>query len=71
MLTFELRSKWSQQILEAVVIIHSHSVIHPDLALRRLFIDDNLDLRLGDFNSSQCPGLKFDDPDIIKGQIRR
>ncbi|CDM36435.1 unnamed protein product [Penicillium roqueforti FM164] len=39
-ITSELRSKWFQQILEAVVF----------------FIDDNSDLRLGDFNSSQCPG---------------
>ncbi|KAJ5972407.1 uncharacterized protein N7479_002325 [Penicillium vulpinum] len=52
----ELRSKWYQQILEAVIVIHSYGIIHSDLALRQFFIDDNLDLRLGDFNSSQCPG---------------
>ncbi|KAI3295991.1 hypothetical protein DTO002I6_3674 [Penicillium roqueforti] len=55
-ITPELRSKWYQQILEAIVFIHSRGVIHSDLALRQFFIDENFDLRLGDFNSSQCPG---------------
>lgn len=55
-ITPELRSKWCQQLLEAIVFIHSHGVIHSDLALRQFFIDENFDLRLGDFNSSQCPG---------------
>lgn len=45
-ITSELQSKWFQQILEAVVNIHSFGVIHSDLALRQFFIGDNLDLRL-------------------------
>ncbi|CAI7591829.1 unnamed protein product [Penicillium glandicola] len=55
-ITSELQLKWFKQILEAVVVIHSFGVIHSDLALRQFFVDDKLDLRLGDFNSSQCPG---------------
>ena len=55
-ITPELQSKWFQQILEAIAVIHSHGVIHSDLALRQFFVDENLDLRLGDFNSSQYPG---------------
>ncbi|CAG8007858.1 unnamed protein product [Penicillium salamii] len=55
-ITAELQSKWFQQMLEAVVVIHSYGVIHSDLALRQFFLDDELNLRLGDFNSSQCPG---------------
>jgi serine/threonine protein kinase len=55
-ITAELQSKWFQQILEAVVVIHSHGIIHSDLALRQFFLDDELNLRLGDFNSSQYPG---------------
>ncbi|KAE8348029.1 kinase-like protein [Aspergillus coremiiformis] len=51
----ELRSKWFQQILEAIVVIHSHDVIHSDLALRQFFLDDELNVRLGDFNSAQYP----------------
>ncbi|PYI28478.1 kinase-like protein [Aspergillus indologenus CBS 114.80] len=55
-ITPELQAKWFQQILEALVVIHSFGVIHSDLALRQFFVDDTLNLRLGDFNSSQCAG---------------
>jgi serine/threonine protein kinase len=51
-----LRSKWFQQIIEGVVEIHRHDIIHSDLALRQFFLDDDLNVRLGDFNSSQFPG---------------
>ncbi|KAE8139273.1 kinase-like protein [Aspergillus pseudotamarii] len=51
-----VRLNWFRQIIEAVVKIHAHGVIHSDLALRQFFLDDNMDVRLGDFNSSQWPG---------------
>ena len=51
----ELQSKWFKQIIEAVVVIHRYGVIHFDLALRQFFVDDELNIRLGDFNSSQYP----------------
>ncbi|CAG8083213.1 unnamed protein product [Penicillium olsonii] len=54
-ISLELRSRWYQQILEAIVFVHSRGVIHSDIALRQFFIDENFDLRLGDFNSSHCP----------------
>lgn len=52
----ELQSIRFLQILEAVVFVHSRHVIHSDLSLRQFFIDDDLNLRLGDFNASQYPG---------------
>ncbi|PTU24855.1 hypothetical protein P175DRAFT_0429319, partial [Aspergillus ochraceoroseus IBT 24754] len=52
----DLQSRWFQQIIEAVTFIHSHDIIHSDLALRQFFIDSDLNVRLGDFNSSQYPG---------------
>ncbi|WEW60079.1 serine/threonine protein kinase [Emydomyces testavorans] len=55
-ITPDLQSKWFQQIIEAVVKIHEHDVVHSDLALRQFFLDDDLNVRLGDFNSSQYPG---------------
>ncbi len=58
-----LRLKWFQQIFEAVDHIHVHCVIHSDMALRQFFIDDDLNTRLGDFNSSQYlgqPALGFE-----------
>ncbi|KAJ5116767.1 hypothetical protein N7456_001115 [Penicillium angulare] len=54
--TPELRSKWFKQILDSIVLIHSLGMIHSDLKLSQFLVDDNLDLRLGDFNASQCPG---------------
>ena len=51
-----LRSKWFEQIIEAVDTIHKHGVIHSDLALRQFLLDDDLNVRLGDFNASQYPG---------------
>lgn len=56
LITSGLQAKWFHQILEAVVACHSFGVIHSDLALRQFFVDDNLDLRLGHFNFSQCAG---------------
>ncbi|KAL4800900.1 kinase-like domain-containing protein [Aspergillus venezuelensis] len=54
-LKFYQYAKWFRQIIEAVVVIHSRGVIHSDLALRQFFVDDDLNLRLGDFNASQYP----------------
>lgn len=51
-----LQKKWFQQMIEAIVAIHHFDIIHSDLALRQFFIDDDYNLRLGDFNSSQYPG---------------
>ncbi|KAJ6093407.1 hypothetical protein N7486_008696 [Penicillium sp. IBT 16267x] len=51
----ELQSRWFQQLIEAVVVIHRYGVIHSDLALRQFFVDGELNIRLGDFNSSQYP----------------
>ncbi|KAH8427407.1 uncharacterized protein LDX57_005122 [Aspergillus melleus] len=52
----DLQAKWFQQIIEAVAVIHRYGIIHSDLALRQFFVDDDLNVRLGDFNSSQYPG---------------
>jgi serine/threonine protein kinase len=51
----ELQSKWFRQLIEAVEVIHRYGVIHSDLALRQFFVDDELNIRLGDFNSSRYP----------------
>ncbi|PWY76075.1 kinase-like protein [Aspergillus sclerotioniger CBS 115572] len=54
--TPELKSKLFQQLIEAVAVIHSYDIIHSDLALRQFFVDNDFNIRLGDFNSSQYPG---------------
>lgn len=40
-ITPELRSRWFRQIIEAIIVIHNHGVIHSDLALRKFFMDNN------------------------------
>ena len=52
----ELQEKWFEQLIEAIVAIHRHCIIHSDLDLRQFFVDDDYNIRLGDFNSSQYPG---------------
>lgn len=54
-LTAVLREKWFVQLIEAIEVIHRYGIIHSDLALRQYFVDDELNIRLGDFNSSQYP----------------
>lgn len=51
-----LREKWFQQILEAVDYLHEHGVMHSDLTLRRFLLDDDLNTRLGNFNTSKYVG---------------
>jgi serine/threonine protein kinase len=50
------RWQWGRQIIEAIVLIHKHNVIHSDLALRQYLLDDHLDARLSDFGASAFPG---------------
>jgi len=41
--------KWSRQLAEAVAYVHSKKIIHNDISIRNCFLDENLDLMLGDF----------------------
>lgn len=79
----ELQSKWFQQMIEAIAFIHSHGVIHSDLALRQFFVDDDFNIRLGDFNASQyrdhpslgyekathCMPRDFNQPNTIQSDL--
>lgn len=47
------KTKWFEQIIQGVSFIHERGVIHSDLALRQFFVDENLNVRLADFNASQ------------------
>lgn len=38
-----------KQILLSVTYLHNQSVIHRDLKLGNLFLNDDLDIKLGDF----------------------
>ena len=43
------RLKWSRQSTEAVVVIHEKGVIHCDIKTQNLLLDENLDIKLCDF----------------------
>ena len=40
---------YMRQILEGCVYLHNDKVIHRDLKLGNLFLNDNLDVKIGDF----------------------
>src|SRR5690606_5880277 len=41
------------QIIDAVKYIHSQDIIHRDLTPRNLFLDDDLNVKIGDFGLSK------------------
>lgn len=43
------RLKYSRQAAEAVAYIHTRNVIHCDISTRNFLLDENLDLKLSDF----------------------
>jgi serine/threonine protein kinase len=52
-----LRLRWVEQLFDAVGFIHSRSVLHGDISCNNIFLDDNLDVKLGDFAGSAIDDL--------------
>jgi serine/threonine protein kinase len=44
-------TKWFEQIIQGVCVIHGCGVVHSDLALRQYFVDEDLNVR---FSRFQC-----------------
>lgn len=40
---------WSLQIIDALKFLHSHRVIHRDIKLGNLFINNKMEIKVGDF----------------------
>jgi len=47
-----LKLRWVEQLFDAVQFIHSRSVLHGDISGNSIFLDDNLNAKLGDFAGS-------------------
>lgn len=47
-----LRLRWVEQLFDAVRFIHSRSVFHGDISCNNIFLDDSLNVKLGDFAGS-------------------
>lgn len=43
---------WMTQLIDGLAYIHSRGIIHRDLKLGNLFLDDNVSLKIGDFGFS-------------------
>ena len=47
-----LKLRWVKQLFDAVRFIHSRSVLHDDISCNNIFLDDDLNVKLGDFAGS-------------------
>ena len=58
--TLTIRLRWTQQLAESLKFVHSKGVLHGDICCNNAFLDENLDLKLGDFGGSSidgCPAI--------------
>jgi serine/threonine protein kinase len=59
-----LRLRWVEQLFDAVRFIHSRSVLHGDISGNSIFLDDNLNAKLGPI---RLPGLRLsNEPDTSR-----
>lgn len=49
LVTRHQRRLWAEAIAQGVALLHSVDIVHSDLTLRNVFLDGNLELKIGDF----------------------
>ncbi|KAF2757908.1 spindle assembly checkpoint kinase [Pseudovirgaria hyperparasitica] len=52
-----VKIRWVEQLFDAVRFIHSRGVLHGDISCNNVFLNDNLDVKLGDFAGSSIDDL--------------
>ncbi|KAF2022141.1 kinase-like protein [Aaosphaeria arxii CBS 175.79] len=52
-----IRLRWDKQLFDAVRFIHSRNVLHGDISCNNVFLNDNLDVKLGNFAGSAIDDL--------------
>ncbi|KAF2813573.1 kinase-like protein [Mytilinidion resinicola] len=52
----EQKLQWAQQIIDALCFVHSMHVIHGDLNIYNILLDENLNAKLADFAGSSLEG---------------
>ena len=62
-------SAWFKQIVDAVDFIHSLGIVHRDLALENIMIDENNNIKIIDFDEAMF--IKYDDRIIISPKVGR
>jgi len=58
-ITLKDARKFITQIIKAVEYMHQNQIIHRDLKLANIFLDDNMQIKVGDFG--EATKLEFDD----------
>ncbi len=72
--------RFFQQIISAIDYCHRHKIVHRDLKPENLFLDDNLDVKIGDFGLSNimidgnflktsCGSPNYAAPEVISGKL--
>ena len=51
-----LKLRWIEQLFDAVQFIHSREVLHGDISCNNVFLDEDLNIQLGDFGGSAIDG---------------
>jgi serine/threonine protein kinase len=56
-ISLPLRLRWVEQLFDTVRYVHSKNVLHGDISCNNIFLDNNLDVKLGDFSGSAIDDL--------------
>ncbi|GAB0139221.1 hypothetical protein EsDP_00007434 [Epichloe bromicola] len=57
--SLQILLRWAEQIARGVIFLHKKNVLHGDLSCNNIFIDADLNARIGDFAGSSIDGLPF------------
>jgi serine/threonine protein kinase len=52
----QLKLRWVEQITETMSFVHSKDVLHGDISCNNVFLDEQLNTRIGDFAGSSIDG---------------
>lgn len=47
----ELAVKWFRQIVEGIAYLHERDIVHGDLHIANVFVDEDDNIKIGDFGS--------------------
>lgn len=51
-----IRLRWVEQITTSMAFVHSRNVLHGDISCNNVFLDENLNTKVGDFAGSSIDG---------------
>ncbi|KAI9849288.1 MAG: hypothetical protein M1837_004747 [Sclerophora amabilis] len=52
-----LQMRWIRQVVELAVFIHSKGILHGDISCNNIFLDHDLNAKMGDFAGSSIDGI--------------